>query len=58
MADNYLDKQFQDYEARQAKKEKARKERLRRYREAYIKRLKSSPPSISPEEGEERSETP
>lgn len=41
MADNYLDKQYQDYEARQAKKEKARKERLRRYREAYIKRLNS-----------------
>ncbi|MBR5727136.1 MAG: hypothetical protein IKX39_00695 [Muribaculaceae bacterium] len=56
MADNYLDKQFQDYEARQAKKEKARKERLRRYREAYIKRLKSS--SIPPEEGETKSETP
>jgi hypothetical protein len=58
VADNYLDKQFQDYEARQAKKEKARKERLRRYREAYIKRLKSSPPSIPPKEEEAKSEQP
>lgn len=40
MADNYLDKQFQDYQARQAKKANERKQRLRHYREAYIKRLK------------------
>ncbi len=40
MADNYIDKQMQDYEARQARKAKAHKERLRRYREAYIRQLK------------------
>lgn len=40
MADNYLDRQFQEREARLAKKEKAHQLKLRRFREAYIKRLK------------------
>ena len=40
MADNYIDKQMQDFEARQARKAKAHKEKLRRYREAYIRSLK------------------
>ena len=40
MADNYIDRQFQDREARLAKKEKVHQLKLRRFREAYIKRLK------------------
>ncbi len=40
MADNYIDKQMQDYQARQAKKAQAHKLKLRRFREAYIRRLK------------------
>ena len=40
MADNYIDKQMQDFEARQARKAKAHKEKLRRFRQAYIRRLK------------------
>lgn len=39
MADNYLEKQHDDYLARQARKERERKQRLHRYLEAYRKRL-------------------
>ena len=39
MADNFLEKQHDDYLARQARKERERKRRLHRYLEAYRKRL-------------------
>ncbi len=39
MADNYLEKQHDDYLARQARKERERKRRLHRYLETYRKRL-------------------
>ncbi len=39
MADNYLEKQHDDFLARQARKERERKRRLHRYLEAYRKRL-------------------
>lgn len=50
MADNYIDKQMQDFEARQARKAKAHKEKLRRYREAYIRSLKQKDEIQVPEE--------
>ena len=40
MADNYLEKQFDDYVARKARQERERKARLHRYLEQYRKRLK------------------
>ncbi len=39
MADNFLEKQHDDYMARLARKERERKRRLHRYLEAYRKRL-------------------
>ncbi len=39
MADNYVEYHQQEFEARKAKKERERKKRLRRYLEAYKKKL-------------------
>lgn len=39
MADNYVEYHWQEFEAHKAKKEKERKKRLRRYLEAYKKKL-------------------
>lgn len=39
MADNFLENQREEYEARKAKKEQERKKRFRRSLEAYKKKL-------------------
>ena len=39
MADNFLEYQREAFEARKAKKERERKKRLRKYLEAYKKKL-------------------
>ena len=39
MADNYVEYHWQEYNARKAKKELEHKKRLRRYPEAYKKKL-------------------
>lgn len=39
MADNFLEYQREEFEARKAKKERERKKRLRKYLEAYKKKL-------------------
>lgn len=39
MADNYLEYHQQEFEARKAKKEQEHKKRLRRYLNAYRKKL-------------------
>ena len=39
MADNFLEYQREEFEARKAKKERERKKRLRGYLEAYKKKL-------------------
>ncbi len=39
MADNYVEYHWQEYNARKAKKELEHKKRLRRYLEAYRKKL-------------------
>ena len=39
MADNYVEYHWQEYNARKAKKELEHKKRLRRYLEAYKKKL-------------------
>ncbi len=40
MADNYLEYRSEELQAKKAKKEQARKARLRKYLEAYKKKLK------------------
>ena len=39
MADNFLEYQREEFEARKAKKEREHKKRLRKYLEAYKKKL-------------------
>ncbi len=41
MADNYIDRQFEAFRARQAKREAEHRLRLKRFRMRYIKQLKN-----------------
>ena len=50
MADNYLEYQAEEMAARRAKKERERKKRLRRYMEAYKKRLATEKADTEPHE--------
>jgi len=50
MADNFLENQRLDFEARRARKERERRKRLHRYLEAYRRRLAQQSPSTPTDE--------